>query len=364
MPTFDNNKEDNSMRRQKIVLLLLSIAIASFLFGGLVGNFFQQIKFLLIPKINTWDNTSRRTWSDGFSLVKIQSSVDASLQPAYFLTSKPGTSKPLIVSLHTWSGDYSQNDPLAEMARKEGWNYIHPDFRGPNWTIDAFLSKKVLADIDDAIEYAKDNGYVDTKNIFVVGVSGGGYAVLGSYLKTSHQVRAFLSWAPISDLSAWFHQSKNRNVKYAQDILKFTSDGITLDQNKASERSPMSWEMPEQSKGRLEIYAGINDGYTGSVPISHSILFYNRIVEHYGYADSKVGQEDIIKLLTRGVERNGTPSRIGDREVVYRRDTKHVSLIIFDGTHEMLTEYCFERMKRIAESAALNGDSTVLHPRQ
>jgi len=122
--------------------------------------------------------------------------------------------EPLIVSLHTWSGDYSQNDPLAEMARKEGWNYIHPDFRGPNRTRDACLSKKAITDIDDAVQYAKDNGNgnVDMNNIFIVGASGGGYATLGSYLKISHQIKAFLSWVPISDLSAWFHQSKNRNA--------------------------------------------------------------------------------------------------------------------------------------------------------
>ncbi len=353
------------MRRQKIVPLLLSITIASFSFGGLVGHYLPQIKSLLISKINTKDNPSRTNWGDAFSLVKIQSSTDTSFQPAYFLASRPGTPKPLIVSLHTWSGDYASDDPLGEMARKEGWNHIHPDFRGPNRTIDACLSKKALSDMDDAIQYAKDNGHVDMNNIFVVGMSGGGYATLGSYLKTSHQVKAFLSWVPISDLSAWFHQSKNRNAKYAQDILQCTSDGIVLDPNKARERSPMFWDMPVKPKGKLEIYAGINDGYTGSVPISHSIHFFNRIVEHYGYADSKVGQTDIVKLLTRGIDRNDHPGMIGDREVVYRRDTKPVSLVIFDGTHEMLTEYCFDRMKQIAErSAALDGDSAALHSRQ
>ena len=94
--------------------------------------------------------------------------------------------------------------------------------------LDACLSNKALADIDDAIQYAKDNGHVDTNNVFVVGVSGGGYATLGLYLRVSHQIKTFFSWVPVSDLSAWFYQSKNRNAKYAQDILQCTSDGITL----------------------------------------------------------------------------------------------------------------------------------------
>lgn len=322
-------------------------------------HYFPQRKSRLIPKTNTSENTT--SWSDGFSVVRIQSSLDASLQPAYFAVGQSGTPKPLVVSLHTWSGDYTQNDPLGEMTRRQGWNYIHPDFRGSNWTIDACLSKKALTDIDDAIQYARDNGHVDTNNIFIVGVSGGGYATLGSYLTTSQQVKAFLSWAPISDLSAWFHQSKIRDAKYAQDILQCTSDGIVFDQDKARERSPMYWNMPVKPKGRLEIYAGINDGYTGSVPISHSIQFYNRTVEHYGYADSKVGQTDLVRLLTRGIERTDHSSTIGDREVLYRRDTRPASLVIFDGTHEMLTEYCFDRIKQIVERGdVLDGDA----PRQ
>jgi predicted alpha/beta-fold hydrolase len=131
--------EENSMRRKKIVLFLLPVVIASLFFGGLMGHYFPQIKSHLISKVNTWDNTSRTSWGDAFSLVKIQSSADASIQPAYFYASQRSTPKPLIVSLHTWSGDYSQNDPLGEMARKKGWNFIHPDFRGPNRNIDACL---------------------------------------------------------------------------------------------------------------------------------------------------------------------------------------------------------------------------------
>ncbi|MBZ0110705.1 MAG: hypothetical protein K8F52_18785 [Candidatus Scalindua rubra] len=132
-----------------------SIAIASFFFGGLVGHYFPQIKSHLISKLNIWDNTSRTSWGDAFSLVKIQSSADASLQPAYFLASQSGTPKPLVVSLHTWSGDYSQIDPLGEMARKNGWNYIHPAFRGPNWTIDACLSKKALTEVNSFVKNAE-----------------------------------------------------------------------------------------------------------------------------------------------------------------------------------------------------------------
>lgn len=335
------------MAQRKLVLLVLFIAIGSFGFGGLAGIYFPKIKHRLISVAKLWNE--KTSWNDGFSLVQIQSSADGTLQHAYFLASHPGTLRPLVVSLHSWSGDYSQHDPLAEMAKNEGWNYIHPDFRGPNRSADACLSEKALADIDDAIQYAKDNGFVDTENIFVVGMSGGGYATLGAFLKTSHPIKAFLSWVPISDLSAWFHHSMNRDGGFAREILRCTSDGIVFDPEEARKRSPMFWDVPAEPNGRLEIYAGINDGYTASVPISHSILFFNRVVEHYGHPENKVGNGDIIKLLTRGIERNDSPGKIGDREVIYRKDTEPVSLVIFDGAHEMLPEYTFGRMQQIAD---------------
>ncbi len=288
-------------------------------------------------------------WNGGFTRVEIPSSADGDLQPAYFLAAQTDGPAPLLVSLHTWSADYTQEDPLANMAAAAGWNYIRPNFRGPNWTPDACLSDKAVSDIDDAIAYALDHGRVDLDNIFVVGASGGGYAALGAYLRTPFPVKAFVAWVPISDLTAWYYQSKHRDTRYAEDILNCTSDGHMFDEAAARERSPLFWELPESPNGRLEIYAGIDDGYTGSVPISHSIRFYNRVVEHYGQTEQTVGEGDMIKLLTRGVERDDGLGHIGDRAVLYRRDTDAVSLVIFDGGHEMLAEFCFDRLRRMAE---------------
>ena len=154
------------MKRNNTILLLFLI-LTSFIVGGLTGHYYPQIKSRLISNMNIWDNTSDERWGEGFSIVTIRSSVDDTEQSAYFFKADSGTPKPLIVSLHTWSGDYSQNDPLAPMAKDAGWNYIHPDFRGPNWTADACLSEKAIADIDDAMKYGIDNGNVDMTNVFV-----------------------------------------------------------------------------------------------------------------------------------------------------------------------------------------------------
>lgn len=217
---------------------------------------------------------------------------------------------------------------------------------------DACLSDKVIADVDDAIGYAMQQGSVDEHNVFVIGVSGGGYIALGSYLKTRATVKAFLAWAPISDLSAWYRESSGQKSRYAADILNCTSDGRSFDKALAQQRSPMYWDVKPNPATLLEIYAGIEDGYSGSVPITHSIQFFNRMANALGSTDSQVSQADTIRLLSRSVSRSGVwnmaaPS-IGGRQVFYRRETGPVSLTIFQGGHEMLADYAFFRMQELA----------------
>ena len=78
--------------------------------------------------------------------------------------------------MHTWSGDYNQEDPLAKEVLLRDWNYIHPDFRGPNNNSNACGSSLVITDLEDAIQFAINHGIVDTANTHIIGVSGGGYA--------------------------------------------------------------------------------------------------------------------------------------------------------------------------------------------
>ncbi|MCB9258910.1 MAG: prolyl oligopeptidase family serine peptidase [Ignavibacteriales bacterium] len=308
--------------------------------------FFVLLIFWLFSRSNSY--AQNNFWNDDFKLVQIPSSIDTVVQPAYFLDSKE-KSNPLLVSLHTWSGDYTQADSLAYLAKNENWNYIHPNFRGPNNTKDACLSEKAIRDIDDAIQFSIENGNVDKNNIFIVGVSGGGYATLGMYLKTKYKIKSFLAWVPISDISAWYYQTKNRGLKYSQDILNCISGNNEFDENEAKRRSPLFWEIPQNLNGKLEIYAGIRDGYDGSVPITHSISFYNKITKAFGYEDKIVTEEEIIKLLSREIVADRSENKIDTRSILYKRENPKVSLTIFDGKHEMLVNYCFDRILQISE---------------
>ncbi len=294
------------------------------------------------------DSISMVYWNEDFSNIEISSSIDNKAQKAYFYQTKSNNSKPLLVSLHTWSGDYSQYDTLAILAKTKDWNYIHPDFRGPNRTNDACCSKLALTDIDDAIDYAINNANVDTANVFIVGVSGGGYATLCMFMKSKHKIKKFSSWVPISDLPAWYHQGLWRKSKYADDILNCTnSKENILNLSIAKEKSPIYWDTPvdKLANSKLEIYTGIFDGIQGSVPITHSINFYNKILHDLGVIDEKyyVSTKETLDLIE-----NRTPicnyGEISDRKIYLRREYKNIKLIIFDGNHEMLPEYAFNSL--------------------
>jgi len=314
-------------------LYFISLVVSAFCLVGISVKLIEKAKGYFYNQANKWEQVDDSDWKSNFRSVAIQSSVDGKLQNAYFLAATE--KKPLLVSLHSWSADFSQTDPLADLAAEHDWNYLHPDFRGPNWTEDACLSPLVISDIDDSIQYAIEHGSVDINNIFIVGVSGGGYAALGSYLRTRHRIKRFVAWAPISDLGAWYRQSLSlNNDQYSENILACTSstDGAG---EKVEERSPLYWKFFESDNGALDIYAGINDGHEGggSVPISHSLLFYNRLLHEKDLEKSKVDESTAIDLLTR------------DRNI-----TSEATLTIFDGGHEMLTDYTFSRLIELSKN--------------
>ena len=296
-----------------------------------------------------FDDTRKSDWGKNFEVVGIPSSLDKSIQNAYFRPTSSSQPKPLIVSLHTWSGSYEQSDPLAEICQSLDLNYIHPDFRGPNWTKDACCSELALNDIDDAIQYALDHSNVAVNDIYVIGVSGGGYATLSTFIKSRHPIRKFSAWASISDLTAWYHESKIRNNPYADHILKCTGATDELIDTLAQQRSPLYWTTPKSKliDTELNIYAGIYDGLQGSVPITHSINFYNKILSDIGISDSSKYVSDKEKLqLLEFRKPLGNFGKIADREICLIKQSGNIKLIIFEGNHEMLPQYALQELLR------------------
>jgi lysophospholipase L1-like esterase len=297
-----------------------------------------------------WDDQRNDSWPEAFKVVEIPSSLDGEIQKAYFYKSTETSARPLIVSLHTWSGDYTQEDPLALQVMERDWNFIHPDFRGVNNSPKALGSKFAIQDIEDAISYAMKNSNVDLSNIHVIGASGGGYATLYTFMNTRHHIRTFSAWVPISDIEAWYYQSAGRKNKYATHILAATSSGDTLlNSREAHERSPLFMDTPTnlRESSKLFIYAGIHDGYEGSVPISQSIDFYNKVIKDFGADDEQlVSDKEIIDLLSMRSYPEKPSEMIGDRQVIFKRSFKNISLVLFEGKHEMLTNVALELLSR------------------
>lgn len=208
---------------------------------------------IFLPTINclaqtnnklSWDDTNNKQWSDEFEEVWIPSSFDNTSQGSIVYRAKSDTPRPLIVSLHTWSGNYKQEDPLARLIVDYDYNYIHPDFRGANNNPKACGSNYVIADLEDAIEYAISNMNVDRDEVHIVGTSGGGYATLIAYMNIKYPAKSFSAWVPLSNLEAWYWESVGQKQKYAQDILICTDSKDILDVEEVHKRSPYFQNTP------------------------------------------------------------------------------------------------------------------------
>ena len=288
------------------------------------------------------DDTSKTVWPTEFREVEISSSADGRIQKAYFYKTRSRKPQPLIVSLHTWSGDYAQKDPLTAEILARDWNYIHPDFRGPNRRPEACGSPLVVSDIQDAIRYALENSHADPRDVHIIGTSGGGYATLLCYMSLDYPVKSFTAGAPISDLEAWYWESLGRKQKYAADIAASVSSHGTFDAAEARRRSPLYRPFPggKRQGAKLFINEGIHDGYTGSVPVTHSIRMYNRLVRDMEPESGKeVTPEEIIDLVTKRCNPAAdTMHKLGGRTVWLRRTCGDVTLTLFEGGHEQLPQ--------------------------
>lgn len=296
-----------------------------------------------------WDDTRRIAPDASLLEVEIPSSMDETKQKTMFRASTRPEACPLVVSLHTWTNDYHQRDPLAAQCLELDWNYIHPDFRGPNCTPDACGSPMVISDIDDAIAYAIDRAPIAPSEIHVIGASGGGHAALVMYMNSRHPVTSFSAWVPITDLEDWYHESVGRSRKYAGDILAATSSGNDqLDEAEARRRSPMHMPLQSNLPGKRKLYlrAGIHDGHTGSVPITHSLRFYNRIVREKGGDEADLVSVDdmFILAVARTFPHAVTERYLGGRKIHYCRSYKNVELTIFKGGHEMLVPVALDHI--------------------
>lgn len=306
--------------------------------------------FSLFSFLSNGQNTNQDNRQVFLIKDSIKSALDGYAQVFYHYKSTDTKPKPLIVQLHSWSypADSLKTIDLDIIAKEKNYNYVFPNFRGVNNHPKACCSEFVISDIDECIDWALKNMNVDKKQIYVIGYSGGGYATLAMYMKSRHTIKAFSAWASISDLAAWYEQSVERKNKYAKEIISCTGAGNQFDSLKAKERSPLAWATPvkKRKKSSLQIFAGIHDGHNNAVvPISHSISFYNKIIQDYKEKNiSKyVSKEDEeIMLNTQAFPSYDTAKKIAGKAIYYQKSSKNIMLTVFEGGHDMLSRPALE----------------------
>lgn len=297
----------------------------------------------------------KSSWPGGVQEIRFTSSGDQSEQPALFLAAKAGEPRPLIVFLHQWGGDhrYAGGVPVAVWCAAKNWNFLQPDFRGPNKRPEALGSELVLADIASAIEYAKAHGNVDSSRVFLLGASGGGHAALLTAGRMPGVFRGVSAWVPITDLIAWHAQCLGtHHSRYARDIEAACGGNPVAGseaEKEAKKRSPLS-HLAAGTGTAFDINAGIHDGHdAAAVPISHSFRAYNALAE----AKDRV-PEEVITMMTReqkvpgGEEFSGTDAAYGTNVVLFRRESPNVRLTIFEGGHKLVAPAALEWLEKVA----------------
>ena len=207
--------------------------------------------------------------------ILVKSSMDGTMQPSLFYRAKGKEKRPLLVGLHTWSTDRSnQIRNMLPYAQRYNFHLLLPEFRGPNHVINpnctlACGSDYAKQDIIDAIEYCAAEGCVDTDNVFLLGASGGGHMAMLMAGFRPDRFKAIASFVGITDLSKWSEE----NVQYRSHILACCNN----DEDQMRKRSPMTY-LDTIATANIKLFHGKCDP---SVPVSHSIRLFNAINEKY-----------------------------------------------------------------------------------
>jgi pimeloyl-ACP methyl ester carboxylesterase len=282
--------------------------------------------------------------------------LDGARQPILWWAPEKASTKPtpLFVFLHSWSSDFTQDNSkwLRECVANQ-WIWLHPNFRGINQTPQACGSRLARQDILDAVDLACRQWNVDRSRIYLAGVSGGGHMSLLMAGHHPERFSAISAWVGPTDLAEWhrFHTIDGMPQKYAVMIEKSllgapgTSPQIDADYR---DRSPV-FHLHQTGDLPVTIWAGVEDGHSGSVPVSHSLWAFNAIAK--GHGNELISDAEIQELVSEKRLGQPRPSDLTrnpdlDRPVFLRRSSRNATVTVFDGGHESLPEAAFAWLKQ------------------
>ena len=300
------------------------------------------VAFAAEPKVTAKRPTAAESRSAALKIaVDVTSSKDGTIQKVIYWRPDSaahdvaGQAVPLVVYLHSWSGGLEQGVPWMDQAKKMGWIYVAPDFRGPNLRPEACASELASQDILDAVAYARREARVDASRIYLIGGSGGGHMSLVMATRAPELWAGVSAWVPISDLLAWHAESSARKNNYAK-MLEQSCGGAPGPATEAEfrHRSPL-FHLAAAKGVPLDINTGIHDGHTGSVPVSHSLRAFNALAA----PDKQVSIEDIDFMVREqkipaalASEKQDDPER--QKAILFRRSSGNARVTVFEGSHE------------------------------
>jgi len=278
--------------------------------------------------------------------IQVVSSLDRTSQPVMLWAPESAKKKPapLLVFLHSWSGDYRQNNKAwFDLAAERGWIFLHPNFRGPNLQPEACGSKLARQDVLDSMDHVVKEYQVDPRRIYLAGVSGGGHMAMLMAGYYPDRFTAVSAWVGISDLAAWriFHTKNGKPARYAQMVDASCggppgASAAVIAEYRA--RSPI-FHLPRVGKLPLDINAGVQDGHTGSVPIRHSLNAFNVVAKSHGnpqISAAEIAQLSKDKKLKAPRSSDREEDESYGRELLLRRTSGDARVTIFQGGHESL----------------------------
>lgn len=276
--------------------------------------------------------------------ITIESTKDGKLQHALlWLPEKTDTKVPLLVLLHTWSGNFRQRtwfDRALVECKKRGIALVHPDFRGRNNRPEACASELAVQDVLDAVAHVEKLRPIDERRIYLAGTSGGGHMALVMATRAPKLWAGVSAWVPITDLAAWHAATKaGKHKRYAKDLERVCGGppGKSKQVDAQYRRRSSLFSLRKARGVHIDINTGIHDGHTGSVPISQSLLAFNALAKVNGCPSARLGSAAIAELTKheRVPEKlrfqAETPAR--DHPVLLRKQAGPVRLTIFDGGH-------------------------------
>ena len=321
-----------------------SVRVLMIFATGLLAIFLQPL--LLCAQTDSPDRTSAPEKYGRLSQLNVVSTLDGEIQPVLFAAPNEAKKQPtpVLIYLHSWSADHKQdNSKWQQQAEQRGWIYIHPNFRGVNNSAKACGSVFARQDILDAMTAVSERFQFDWQRVYLAGTSGGGHMAMLMAAHHPSRFSAVSAWVGISDLPAWhaFHSRNGELKKYARMIEECFGGAPDVDPSRDGEyadRSPIC-HLHKATQIPLDIAAGVRDGHSGSVPVSHSLLAFNRIAYANGFG--AVLPQEIIELLRdRALKRPQLSDLKIDpslgRAIVLRRMSFRARVTIFDGGHEGL----------------------------